>query len=81
MGSQRWQDYALSDGSGLTRLAKDRKTPHMRWGFWACPVLRPKWGCWTSAGPKRRHSGGRRRHRAVATVGQLGKLKGCRVDG
>jgi NADPH-dependent curcumin reductase CurA len=78
-----WQDYALSDGSGLTRLGKNPENPSYALGILGMPgftaymglidIGRPKQGdtlvVAAATGP------------VGATVGQIGKLKGCRVIG
>ena len=78
-----WQDYALSDGSGLTRLGTNPKNPSHALGILGMPgftaymglldIGRPKQGetlvVAAATGP------------VGATVGQIGKLKGCRVIG
>ncbi len=78
-----WQDYALSDGSGLTRLGAEPKNPSYALGILGMPgftaymglldIGRPKQGetlvVAAATGP------------VGATVGQIGKLKGCRVVG
>jgi NADPH-dependent curcumin reductase CurA len=78
-----WQDYALSDGTGLTRLGKNPKNASHALGILGMPgftaymglldIGRPKPGetlvVAAATGP------------VGATVGQIGKLKGCRVVG
>lgn len=78
-----WQDYALSNGSDLTRLGKKPKNPSYALGILGMPgftaymglldIGRPKQGdtlvVAAATGP------------VGATVGQIGKLKGCRVVG
>jgi NADPH-dependent curcumin reductase len=78
-----WQDYALSDGSGLTRLGKEPDNPSYALGVLGMPgftgymglldIGRPTQGetlvVAAATGP------------VGATVGQIGKLKGCRVVG
>jgi NADPH-dependent curcumin reductase len=78
-----WQEYALSDGSGLTRLGKEPDHPSYALGVLGMPgftgymglldIGRPRPGetlvVAAATGP------------VGATVGQIGKLKGCRVVG
>ena len=78
-----WQDYALSNGSDLTRLGENPKNPSYALGILGMPgftaymglldIGRPKQGdtlvVAAATGP------------VGATVGQIGKLKGCRVVG
>ena len=83
LGFNGWQDYALSNGAGVTKL--DENLSHPSWalgilgmpGFTAWAGLReigqPKAGetlvVAAATGP------------VGATVGQIGKLRGCRVVG
>jgi NADPH-dependent curcumin reductase CurA len=78
-----WQDYGLSDGSGLTRLGQKPQNPSHALGILGMPgftgymglldIGRPQKGdtlvVAAATGP------------VGATVGQIGKLKGCRVVG
>ena len=78
-----WQDYALSDGSGLVRLGEKPEHPSYALGIMGMPgftayiglldIGRPKEGdtlvVAAATGP------------VGATVGQIGKLMGCRVVG
>jgi NADPH-dependent curcumin reductase CurA len=78
-----WQDYALSDGTGLTRLGQNPQNASCALGILGMPgftahmglleIGRPKPGetlvVAAATGP------------VGATVGQIGKLKGCRVVG
>lgn len=78
-----WQDYGLSDGSGLTRLGQEPQNPSHALGILGMPgftgymglldIGRPQKGdtlvVAAATGP------------VGATVGQIGKLKGCRVVG
>ena len=78
-----WQEYALSDGSDLTRLGDNPQNPSHALGILGMPgftaymglldIGRPKAGetlvVAAATGP------------VGATVGQIGKLKGCRVVG
>jgi len=51
LGYAGWQDYALSDGRGLTSLIPKNRILHARWACWACPASPPTWACSTSASP------------------------------
>ena len=83
LGYCGWQDYALSDGAGLTRLGQNPQNASYALGILGMPgftaymglldIGRPKPGetlvVAAATGP------------VGATVGQIGKLKGCRVIG
>ncbi len=78
-----WQDYALSDGSGLTRLGKNPQNPSYALGVLGMPGFTAYMGLLDIGRPEK----GDTLVVAAATgpvgstVGQLGKLKGCRVVG
>ncbi|WP_319405481.1 NADP-dependent oxidoreductase [uncultured Desulfosarcina sp.] len=83
LGYSGWQDYTLSDGTGLTRLGQNPQHASYALGILGMPgftaymglldIGRPKPGetlvVAAATGP------------VGATVGQIGKLKGCRVVG
>ena len=83
LGNSGWQEYALSDGSDLVRLGDKPEHPSYTLGVLGMPgftaymglldIGRPKQGetlvVAAATGP------------VGATVGQIGKLKGCRVVG
>ncbi len=83
LASSGWQDYAISDGAGLTPLGKNPENPSSALGVLGMPgftaymglldIGRPKQGetlvVAAATGP------------VGATVGQIGKLKKCRVIG
>ena len=83
LGYCGWQDYALSDGTGLTRLGQNPQNASYALGILGMPgftaymglldIGRPKPGetlvVAAATGP------------VGATVGQIGKLKGCWVVG
>ncbi len=78
-----WQDYALSDGTGLTRLGTNPKNPSYALGILGMPGFTAYMGLLDIGRPK---SGETLVVAAAtgpvgATVGQIGKLKGCRVIG
>ncbi len=78
-----WQDYALSDGKGVINLGKDPENPSWALGVLGMPGL-TAWAGLTQIGqPKAGEtlvvagaSGP-----VGATVGQVGKILGCRVVG
>jgi len=78
-----WQDYALSDGKGVINMGKDPKNPSWALGVLGMPGL-TAWSGLTQIGqPKAGEtlvvagaSGP-----VGATVGQIGKILGCRVVG
>jgi NADPH-dependent curcumin reductase CurA len=76
-----WQDYALSDGSGLTKLSADFSHPSYALGVLGMPGFTAYMGLLDIGQPK----SGETVAVAAATgavgsvVGQIAKLKGCRV--
>lgn len=78
-----WQDYALSDGSALTRLGKHPAHPSYALGVLGMPGLTAYAGLLDIGQPEQ----GETVVVAAATgavgslVGQIAKLKGCRVVG
>ncbi len=78
-----WQLYAVSDGSGLTRLGKKPEKPSYALGVLGMPGFTAYMGLMDIGKPK---PGDTLVVAAAtgpvgATVGQLGKIKGCRVVG
>ena len=78
-----WQLYAVSDGSGLTKLGKNPEKPSFALGILGMPGFTAYMGLLDIGKPK---SGDTLVVAAAtgpvgATVGQIGKLKGCRVVG
>ncbi len=78
-----WQDYALSDGTNVTRLASDMKHPS-----WALGILgMPGFTAWAGLLKIGMPQAGETIVVAAATgpvgstVGQIGKILGCRVVG
>ncbi|MBU9517993.1 NADP-dependent oxidoreductase [Burkholderia multivorans] len=78
-----WQDYALSDGSDLIPLGRDFPHPSRALGVLGMPGFTAYTGLLTIGEPKAREtvvvaaaSGA-----VGAVVGQIAKLKGCRVIG
>ena len=83
MGYTGWQDYALSDGCGLTRLDADMPHPSHALGVLGMPGFTAFMGLLDIGQPKAGEtvvvaaaSGA-----VGAVVGQIAKLKGCRVVG
>lgn len=81
LGSSGWQDYALSDGEGLTKLSPDMTHSSLALGVLGMPGLTAYVGLLDIGQPK----AGETVAVAAATgavgsvVGQLAKLNGCRV--
>jgi NADPH-dependent curcumin reductase CurA len=78
-----WQDYALSDGTGITNLGKSPEHPSWALGIMGMPGF-TAWAGLTQIGAPR--TGETIAVAAAtgpvgATVGQIGKLLGCRVVG
>ena len=83
LGNSGWQLYTVSDGSGLTRLGKKPEKPSYALGILGMPGFTGYMGLLDIGKPK---SGDTLVVAAAtgpvgATVGQLGKIKGCRVIG
>jgi len=78
-----WQDYALSDGTGLTRLGKDPLNPSHALGILGMPGFTAYMGLLDIGQPKQEETlvVAAATGPVGATVGQIGKLKGCRVVG
>jgi len=78
-----WQDYALSDGSGLLRLAPDDPRPSLALGVLGMPGFTAYMGLLDIGAPK----AGETVVVAAATgpvgsaVGQIARLQGCRAVG
>jgi NADPH-dependent curcumin reductase CurA len=83
LGYAGWQDYALSDGSGLRNLGPDQKHPSRLLGVLGMPGFTAYMGLLDIGQPQQ----GETLVVAAASgavgsvVGQIGKLKGCRVVG
>ncbi len=83
MGYTGWQDYALSDGSGLTPLPADMAHPSLSLGVLGMPGFTAYMGLMDIGQPKAGEtvvvaaaSGA-----VGAVVGQIAKIHGCRVVG
>ncbi len=83
LGYSGWQDYALSDGSSLTKLPSDFSRPSYALGVLGMPGFTAYMGLLDIGQPKE----GETVVVAAATgavgsvVGQIAKIKGCRVVG
>ncbi|WP_300668284.1 NADP-dependent oxidoreductase [Desulfoluna sp.] len=78
-----WQDYALSEGSDLTRLGKAPKNPSYALGILGMPGFTAYMGLLDIGQPKEGETlvVAAATGPVGATVGQIGKLKGCRIVG
>ncbi|WP_019339565.1 NADP-dependent oxidoreductase [Stutzerimonas stutzeri] len=78
-----WQDYALSDGQGLIKLDPDMKHPSHALGVLGMPGFTAYMGLLDIGQPKAGETlvVAAATGPVGATVGQIGKLKGCRVVG
>jgi NADPH-dependent curcumin reductase CurA len=78
-----WQDYALSDGSGLTRLGEKPENPSYALGILGMPGFTGYMGLLDIGQPKQGDTlvVAAATGPVGATVGQIGNLKGCRVVG
>jgi hypothetical protein len=78
-----WQDYALSDGSGLTPLGDTPQNPSYALGIMGMPGFTAYMGLLDIGQPKPGETlvVAAATGPVGATVGQIGKLKGCRVVG
>jgi NADPH-dependent curcumin reductase len=83
LGMSGWQDYALSDGSGLMRLPKDDPQPSRALGVLGMPGFTAYMGLLDIGQPQPSEtvvvaaaSGA-----VGSAVGQIAKLKGCRAVG
>jgi len=83
LGYSGWQDYAISDGKGLTKLDRGMEHPSLALGVLGMPGFTAYMGLLDIGQPK----SGETVVVAAATgavgsvVGQIAKLKGCRVVG
>ena len=78
-----WQDYALSDGKGVTHLADDLEHPSWALGVLGMPGLTAWAGLKQIGQPKPGETlvVAAATGPVGATVGQIGKILGCRVVG
>nr|WP_318381675.1 NADP-dependent oxidoreductase [uncultured Enterobacter sp.] len=78
-----WQDYALSDGEGLVKLGDNPTHPSWSLGILGMPGFTAYMGLLDIGEPKAGETlvVAAATGPVGATVGQIGKLKGCRVVG
>ncbi|WP_345853218.1 NADP-dependent oxidoreductase [Shewanella algae] len=78
-----WQNYALSDGEGLLKLGKAPAAPSYALGIMGMPGFTAYMGLLDIGQPKAGETlvVAAATGPVGATVGQIGKLKGCRVIG
>ena len=83
LSSNGWQDYAVSDGEGITSLGRDPEHPSWALGVTGMPGFNA-WAGLTKIGtPKAGESlvVAAATGPVGATVGQIGKILGCKVIG
>lgn len=78
-----WQDYAISNGEGLLKLGNAPKTPSYALGVMGMPGFTAYMGLLDIGQPKAGETlvVAAATGPVGATVGQIGKIKGCRVVG
>ena len=78
-----WQDYALSDGTGLVKLGSNPQHPSWALGILGMPGFTAYMGLLDIGQPKAGETlvVAAATGPVGATVGQIGKIKGCRVVG
>jgi NADPH-dependent curcumin reductase len=78
-----WQDYALTDGVGLTKLDKNMSHPSLMLGVLGMPGFTAYMGLLDIGQPKAGETVvvGAASGAVGSVVGQIAKLKGCRVVG
>ncbi|MCG9546370.1 NADP-dependent oxidoreductase [Vibrio sp. Isolate33] len=78
-----WQDYGVSDGEGLIKLGKEPSHPSYALGIMGMPGFTAYMGLLDIGQPKEGDTlvVAAATGPVGATVGQIGKLKGCRVIG
>ncbi len=83
LSANGWQDYALSDGSGLARLGESPEHPSYALGLLGMPGFTAYMGLLDIGKPQAGETlvVAAATGPVGATVGQIGKLKGCRVVG
>jgi len=83
LGYCGWQDYALSDGTGLTRLGQNPQNASYALGILGMPGFTAYMGLLDIGQPKKGETlvVAAATGPVGATVGQIGRLKGCRVVG
>lgn len=83
VGYSGWQDYMISDGAGLMPLGKDPQNPSYALGIMGMPGFTGYMGLMDIGQPKEGETivVAAATGPVGATVGQTGKIKGCRVVG
>lgn len=83
LGYSGWQDYDVSDGTGLVKLGADPEHPSWSLGVLGMPGFTAYMGLLDIGQPKAGETlvVAAATGPVGATVGQIGKLKGCRVVG
>ncbi|MGL5601430.1 MAG: NADP-dependent oxidoreductase [Silvania sp.] len=83
LGYSGWQDYAVSDGSGLVKLGENPEHPSWALGIMGMPGFTAYMGLLDIGQPKAGETlvVAAATGPVGATVGQIGKLKGSRVVG
>ncbi|KWR80386.1 NADP-dependent oxidoreductase [Pseudomonas sp. PI1] len=83
LSANGWQDYALSDGAGLTRLGEAPEHPSYALGVFGMPGFTAYMGLLDIGQPKAGETlvVAAATGPVGATVGQIGKIKGCHVVG
>ncbi|EKO3564376.1 MAG: NADP-dependent oxidoreductase [Vibrio metschnikovii] len=78
-----WQDYAISNGEGILKLGRDPITPSYALGVMGMPGFTAYMGLLDIGQPKAGETlvVAAATGPVGATVGQIGKIKGCRVVG
>lgn len=78
-----WQQYAVSDGKGLLKLGKEPASPSYALGIMGMPGFTAYMGLLDIGAPKPDETivVAAATGPVGATVGQIGKIKGCRVIG
>ena len=83
LGASGWQDYALSDGIDLTRLGENPRNASHALGILGMPGFTAYMGLLDIGQPQKGETlvVAAATGPVGATVGQIGKMKGCRVVG
>jgi len=83
LGYSGWQEYELSDGSGLVKLGENPSLPSWALGVLGMPGFTAYMGLLDIGQPKAGETlvVAAATGPVGATVGQIGKIKGCRVIG
>ena len=83
LGYSGWQEYELSDGSGLVKLGENLSRPSWALGVLGMPGFTAYMGLLDIGQPKAGETlvVAAATGPVGATVGQIGKIKGCRVIG